>query len=109
MDETQIQEATDAVAVVDEKRRVPWFRLLSLPNPYSKKGGMTLVVTTRAYRSKWTRVMCFCKKARKDGSCKTLDALTPLLAHPERVIYEHKPPTPATTASGRLPGGISRG
>jgi hypothetical protein len=34
----------------------------------------------------------FCRKARKDGTCKTLDGLTPLLAHPERVKFEHKPP-----------------
>jgi hypothetical protein len=49
-----------------------------------------IVLAVRGYRSKWTTLRCFCRHERKDGTCKTLDQLVPLLAHPERVRFEHE-------------------
>jgi hypothetical protein len=63
---------------VAEKRRekpLPWFSLLVPPNPDSKTGGRTVLVATRPYRSKFTTVVCFCKRRRKDGGCRTLDGI----------------------------------
>jgi hypothetical protein len=77
---------------VAEKRRekpLPWFSLLVPPNPDSKTGGHTVLVATRPYRSKFTTVVCFCKRRRKDGGCRTLDGIVPLLAHPDRVRFQH--------------------
>lgn len=71
------------------EKQAPWVTILTPPNPASKKGGATIVLAVRGYRSKWTRLECFCKRARKDGTCKTLDQIVPLLAHPERVRFEH--------------------
>lgn len=68
----------------------PWVAFLTPPNPRSKTGGRALVLAIRGYRSKWTRLVCFCSQARRDGSCKTLDQIVPLLAHPERVRFEHE-------------------
>lgn len=65
----------------------PWLTILTPPNPYSKTGGRVIVLAFRAYRSKWWTLECFCKRARKDGSCKTLDQLR--LAHPDRVRFQH--------------------
>ena len=76
------------VASVDEKPK-PWLTLLTPPNPYSRKGGRTIVIARRPYRSKWTTLECFCRKARKDGTCQTLDGIVPFLAHPERVKFKH--------------------
>lgn len=73
-----------------QQAQKPWLSLLTPPNPYSKTGGRTIVIATRPYRSKWWTVVCFCKRARKDGTCQTLDGVTPLLAHPERVRFKHK-------------------
>lgn len=67
----------------------PWCSILTPPNPYSKTGGRSIVLAWRAYRSKWWTLECFCKRARKDGSCKTLDQLVPILAHPELVRFAH--------------------
>lgn len=67
----------------------PWVSILTPMNPYSKTGGRVIVLATRPYRSKWTTLICFCKRERKDGSCKTLDQLVPILAHPDRVRFEH--------------------
>lgn len=75
-------------ASVDEKPK-PWLTILTPPNPRSKTGGRCIVLARRGYRSKWTTLVCFCKRERKDGLCKTLDQLVPLLAHPERVRFEH--------------------
>jgi hypothetical protein len=44
------------------EKRLPWVSLLVTPNPYSKKGGNTLIIATRPYRSKWTTLLCFCRK-----------------------------------------------
>lgn len=67
----------------------PWVTILTPANPHSKSGGRTIVLAERAYRSKWWRLVCFCKHERKDGTCKTLDQLVPILAHPDRVRFEH--------------------
>lgn len=67
----------------------PWITILTPPNPYSKTGGRTMVLGSRPYRSKYTTLICFCKRARKDGSCQTLDQLVPFLRHPDRVRFEH--------------------
>ena len=67
----------------------PWLTILTPPNPYSKTGGRCIVIAKREYRSKWWVLECFCKRARKDGTCQTLDGVVPLLAHPERVRFEH--------------------
>lgn len=74
-----------SAAVVDVKR-LPKVGLHIVPNPYSKTGGNTLLISARAYRSKWVTLTCFCKRARKDGSCKTIDQLVLL----PRVRVEHK-------------------
>jgi hypothetical protein len=76
--------------VTDREKPKPWVTILAPPNPYSKTGGRTMVLGFREYRSKWTTLLCFCKRARRDGSCKTLDQLVPLLAHPERVKFSHE-------------------
>ncbi len=62
--------------------------LLTPLNPYSKKGGRTIVIAERRYRSKWWTLICFCNRERKDGTCKTLDNVIPI--H-DRVHFEHKP------------------
>lgn len=74
---------------VDEKPK-PHFTMLTPPNPYSNTGGRVIVLAKREYRSKWWTLICFCKRVRRDGSCKTLDQLVPLLAHPERVKFSHE-------------------
>jgi len=46
----------------------------------------------RAPRSKWYRLTCFCKRQRKDGSCKRTDAVLEAQIKPEaryRVKVEH--------------------
>lgn len=68
---------------------LPWLTLLTPPNPDSKTGGLTLLIAKRPYRSKFTTITCFCRRRRKDGTCRTLDAVTPVLAHPERVRFHH--------------------
>jgi hypothetical protein len=80
---------------VTPSNRLPKVGLHIVPNPYSKSGGNTLLVSARAYRSKWVTLTCFCKRARKDGTCKTLDQVK--LA--PRVKVEHK--FPASTR-GRM-------
>lgn len=70
-------------------KQPPWVTILTPPNPNSKTGGRCIVLAVRGYRSKWWKLECFCKRARKDGTCKTLDQLVPLLSHPERVRFEH--------------------
>lgn len=67
----------------------PHVTILAPPNPYSKNGGRTIVLAWRGYRSKWWTLQCFCKRVRKDGSCKTLDQLTPHFVDPERVKFSH--------------------
>lgn len=69
--------------------RQPWAALVLVQNPDSKTGGKRVVVAMRPYRSKWTTITCFCKRVRKDGTCRTLDGIIPHLAHPERVKFDH--------------------
>lgn len=78
---------SDAACVAERPK--PWCSILTPPNPYSRTGGHTVVIAERKYRSKWTTLVCFCKRERRDGSCKTLDQLVPMLAHPERVRFAH--------------------
>ena len=41
---------------------------------------LTQPISYREYRSKWTTLTCFCKRARRDGSCQTLDGIIRVLA-----------------------------
>jgi hypothetical protein len=72
--------------VSDRQKRAT---MLVVPNPYSRSDGNTIILAWRAWRSKYITLQCFCKRPRKDGTCKTLDGLIPLLAHPERARYKH--------------------
>lgn len=78
-----------AAATLRDEKPKPWLTILTPPNPYSKTGGRVFVLAQREYRSKWTTLICFCGRERKDGLCKTLDQLVPILAHPERVRFAH--------------------
>lgn len=78
-----------APSALSEKPK-PHVTMLVTPNPYSKTGGNTLVLAWREYRSKWWTLQCFCKRARKNGTCQTLDGLTPFLTYPDRVRPSHE-------------------
>jgi hypothetical protein len=88
--------------------RPPWLHILTPLNTESRSGGRCIVLGTRPYRSSVTTLNCFCRRRRKNGTCRTLDQIIPLLRHPSRVRLTHseldelvfRVPTSPATAVG---------
>jgi hypothetical protein len=63
--------------------------LWAVGKPDGPKHPVMLIPSAR--RSKWYRLVCFCKRRRKDGTCQMTDGIRPLIyaSVRERVRLEH--------------------